>query len=193
MDSPQGLLNAVFFLNGRNFLLRDGSEHRELKLSQVKKNRSPKGRERYTYTELVSKNRRGGVGQLDLSHKVVYQFQDDSLGERCHVFILDKYYSKLPASASDQDIFYLRPVTKVPDNPAVPWFTSVPIGKNTLSKMVKIMCEQASITGKRTNHSLRATGITTMFQAGLPEKVIQDRSGHRSIDGLHKYERILEE
>ena len=81
----------------------------------------------------------------------------------------------------------------MPENPAALWFTSVPIGKNTLSKMVKTMCEQASISGKRTNHSLRATGITTMFQAGLPEKVIQDRSGHRSIDGLRKYERISEE
>ena len=55
------------------------------------------------------------------------------------------------------------------------------------------MCEQASISGKRTNHSLRAFRITTMFQADLPEKVIQDRSGHRSIDGLRKYERISEE
>ena len=58
--------------------------------------------------------------------------------------------------------------------------------------MVKNMCEQVSIAGKRTNHSLRATGITTMFQAGLPEKVIQDRSGYRSVDGLRKYERISE-
>lgn len=32
-----------------------------------------------------------------------------------------------------------------------------------------------------------------MFQAGLPEKVIQDRSGHRSTDGLRKYKRISEE
>ena len=31
-----------------------------------------------------------------------------------------------------------------------------------------------------------------MFQAGIPEKVIQDRTGHRSLDGLRKYERISE-
>ena len=39
----------------------------------------------------------------------------------------------------------------------------------------------------------RGTGITTMFQAGLPEKVIQYHSGHRSIDGLRKYERISDD
>ena len=55
LDTPQGLLNAVFFYNGNNFLLRGGIEHRELKLSQVKKNTSPEGRLRYTYTEIVQR------------------------------------------------------------------------------------------------------------------------------------------
>ena len=59
--------------------------------------------------------------------------------------------------------------------------------------MVKDMCSQAQTEGKKTNHSLRASGITTLFQAGVSEKVIQDRSGHRSLDGLHKYEIVSEE
>lgn len=54
------------------------------------------------------------------------------------------------------------------------------------------MCSKTNIQGKKTN-SLRASGITHMFQAGLPEKVIQDRCGHRSLDGLRKYECISEE
>ena len=61
-----------------------------------------------------------------------------------------------------------------------------------LSKMVKTKCENVSITGKKTNHSLCATGITSMLQAGLLEKVIQDNSGHRSVNRLCKYERISE-
>ena len=32
-----------------------------------------------------------------------------------------------------------------------------------------------------------------MYNAGIPKKVIQDRSGHRSIDGLRKYEKISKE
>ena len=36
-DTPQGLLNCVFFLNGKNFCLRGGQEHRELKVSQLKR------------------------------------------------------------------------------------------------------------------------------------------------------------
>ena len=44
----------------------------------------------------------------------------------------------------------------------------------------------------RTNHSLRATAATALFQADVPEKVIQERTGHRSLDALRKYERSTE-
>ena len=65
------------------------------------------------------------------------------------------------------------------------------IGKNPLSKM-KTMCEEAGISGNKTNHSLRAYAASELFNAGVPEKIIQDRTGHRSLDGLRKYERISE-
>ena len=105
----------VFFCNGKNFLLRGGAEHRTLMLLQVVKNVSSEGRVRYTCTENVSKNRTGGVCQLDVPHKVVHQFDNPKLGERCHVFLLDKYLSKLPDSAKENDVFYLRLLAKVPD------------------------------------------------------------------------------
>ena len=39
---------------------------------------------------------------------------------------------------------------------------------------------------KKTNHSLRATGTSAMFHAGVPEKKIRDVTGHRS-NVLHLY------
>ena len=35
VDTPKALLNAMFFYNGKNFLLRGGAKHRNLKFSQV--------------------------------------------------------------------------------------------------------------------------------------------------------------
>lgn len=61
--------------------------------------------------------------------------------------------------------------------------------KNTLSKMVKEMCVKANITGEKTNHSLRASGITAMFQAGLSEKVIPDRSGWMAFGSTNVYQK----
>ena len=191
-SSPKGLLNAVFFLNRKNFVLRGGAEHRCLKLSQLVRNVSPEGKLRYTYTENCSKNRAGGFNQLKVPNKVVHQYQDLGSGDRCHVYILDKYISKLPCNALKQDAFYLRPVVKMPLDVSAPWYTSVPIGKNPLSSMLKNMCKEANIPGNKTNHSLRAYAATEMFHAGIPEKVIQDRTGHRSLDGLRKYETISE-
>ena len=62
------------------------------------------------------------------------------------------------------------------------------VGKNKLGDMLKDMCKATGLE-KFTNHSLRAYGITTMYQAGVSEKLIQQRTGHRSLDVLRKYER----
>ena len=45
---------------------------------------------------------------------------------------------------------------------------------------------------KNSNHSLRVMGATTLFAAGVPERVIQSRTGHSSLDALRKYERVYE-
>lgn len=57
--------------------------------------------------------------------------------------------------------------------------------------MVKNMFKMVGIDGK-TNHSLRASGATEMFRAGVPEKIIQERTGHRSVKALRTYERTTE-
>ena len=50
------------------------------------------------------------------------------------------------------------------------------------------MCLNAGVKGNKTNHSLRATGATQLYESGVPEKVIQERTGHRSLEALRVYE-----
>ena len=52
------------------------------------------------------------------------------------------------------------------------------------------MCADAGVEGTFTNHSLRATGATVLFDAGVPEAVIQKRTGHKSLDALRSYEQV---
>ena len=52
--------------------------------------------------------------------------------------------------------------------------------------MVQNLCQEAGISGQKTNHSLRATGASQLFQVNAPEKIIQERTGHRSTDTLYK-------
>ena len=183
--SPKALLNAVFYFNGKNFCLRGGEEHRCLALSQICRQQNP---DSYVYTELGSKNHKGTFTERNIPNKVVPIFSSRDLGDRCHVHILDMYYSKLPKEAFERDIFYLRPLPVCPKDPNAPWFMMTPIGRNELGKMVKSMCMAAGIEGNKTNHSLRATAASQLFVANVPEKVIAERTGHRSVTALRVYE-----
>ena len=71
----------------------------------------------------------------------------------CLVFLMDLYVSKLLKYGFEQDILYLRPKRTTPHDPDAAWYENVPVGKNSLSTMVKDMCGEANIVGK-TNHSL---------------------------------------
>ena len=46
--------------------------------------------------------------------------------------------------------------------------------------MVKCLATAAGLTGKFTNHSLRATAASRMYQDGVPEKFIKEITGHKS-------------
>ena len=105
------------------------------------------------------------------------------------MYLLDLYLSKLPQEAFANDIFYLHPLEKTPSDLNVPWYSAVSVGKNTLEKKLSCICEQAGIEGTITNHSLRVTSATHMYMSGVPEKVIQECTGHRSLEALRMYKR----
>ena len=65
------------------------------------------------------------------------------------------------------------------------WYDNAPIGRDKLKTFQEVMCREAGISEK---HSLRATGVSALFNAGVPEKLIKDVTGHQS-NALHLYER----
>lgn len=195
-ESPQALLFAVFYYNGLNFVLRGGAEHRELKISQLKFSTVSDPDDPGTllecveYTEHGSKNRPGGRHQLNVENKVVVQYAQPDLGERCHVYLLRLYLSKLPKCAIERDLFYWKACSCIPDDPDKPWFINQPIGHNTLDVFLRRMFESAGIdSASKTNHSLWATAISRMLSSNVATKLMMERSGHLSKEGLTPYER----
>ena len=189
-STPKSLLNAVFFCTGKTFCLRGGREHYALKISQFSFSTEVHNgvqREMVEYVENGSKNRSGSYKDK-AKNKVVKQYADPSLGEQCCAYLLKTYLSKLPQSAFEKDVFYLRPKEQKPLSNDEAWFIQVPVGRNTLQLMVMNICLSAGIEGKA-NHSLRATSASRMFDANIPEKLIQERTGHRSLTALRLYER----
>ena len=61
-------------------------------------------------------------------------------------------------------------------------------GCKLTQKVVNSLMKQAGIEGKFTNHSLRATTATHMFQKGVDEQLIKCVTGHKS-DAVRLYKR----
>ena len=179
VHTPLALVRAVFFYVGKVFCIRGGQEQRHLKRSQFKRSYNP---DCYTYVENGSKNHTG-VNVRD-GNKVVPVYSCPETKPHCLVYLLDTYFETFPPQATDLD-FYLRPKKSPASNV---WYDNAPIGRDKLQKFMEVMCHEAGISEKKSNHSLRATGATALFNAGIPEKLIKDVTGHRS-NALHLYER----
>ena len=59
-------------------------------------------------------------------HKKVPIYTNPTAGERCHVYLLDKYFSKLPVAAKEKGWFYWQPLASTPADTKAPWFAAIP-------------------------------------------------------------------
>ena len=67
-----------------------------------------------------------------------------------------------------------------------PGFYKTRLGSHGVEALLSEMCAAAGIEA-RTNHSLRRTSITKLYDAGVPEHEIMKRTRHRSLEGLRAY------
>ncbi len=58
-----------------------------------------------------------------------------------------------------------------------------------LYKMVNTICAQGGIELRSNHSSLRATGAIELYNAGVPEKIIKERTEHRLLESIRMYER----
>ena len=61
------------------------------------------------------------------------------------------------------------------------------MGKNTIGLIIKDMCTEAGIAGRKVNHSARKTGITSLMHAGVQNTVVMQLSGHKNVNSINNY------
>ena len=186
-NSPQTLVDTIFFMNGIYFALRSGAEHRQLRHDPCQIELFERSGERsyLKYTEDLSKNKPGGLKGRKMKPKVVLHHANEKDPGRCFVHLF-KMYRRLCPKDQPKDAFYLQPLK----NPSPGcWFSNKPIGYNKLDGTVARLCKLAGIPGYRTNHSLRATTATRLYQAGVDEQLVMERTGHQSLEGVRSYKR----
>ena len=189
--TPQSLLNTMVYMNSVYFALRSGKEHRNLRFSPSQNNivENDEDRAYVEYVEDMSKNHPGGLKGRRMKRKAVKHHANIIKPQQCFVRLLRKYKEMCPTDPKN-NAFYLQPLKKPT---AYRWFSREPLGHNKLSQTVQNMCSSAGIHGFRTNHSLRATSATRLFNAGADEQLIMERTGHRSVDGVRSYKRTSDQ
>ena len=64
-----------------------------------------------------------------------------------------------------------------------------PLGHNILGKVVTDMMKEAGYEGHYSNHSLRASLATWLYDAEVDEQLIMSRTGKSSTEGVGAYKR----
>ena len=183
--SPQALLDTMLFMTGVYFVLRSGDEHRNLRYNppQIELIEKPGERAYLQYMEDISKNHPGGLKERKQNRKVVVHYENANNPSCCFVHLYKLYHSKCPPNCPD-GAFYLKPLK----SPAgAYWYATQPIGHYKLNSTVSRICKAAGIQGFKTNHSLRATAATRLYQAGIDEQIIMETTGHKSTDAVRSY------
>ena len=141
----------------------------------------------YTYYENVSKTSNGSFKQLHVKSKVVPVFACPEAGEKCSLYILDLYLNKLSKEGT-QDVFYHRPLENIPLDPSLPWYASVPVGRDTLHKKMSTLCKLAGVQGRKTNQC-KSNQLNKDVQEKHSRENHSEHTGHRSLESLRCYER----
>ena len=183
LSTPGGLQDKVF-LDVLTFYCHRGRENiREMKAEDFTIKVDDSGRKYVQMRDFLTKNNRENViREADAG----LMFEIPELGERCPVATFEKYVAKLNPQ---NRWMWQRPkdVSKKELAPDAPWFDNAPLGINTIGNKLKNLSQKAGCKLTYTNHSLRATSITTLDACGYEARDIQSVSGHKSADSLKHY------
>ena len=183
-SSPAILQQTVFFYIGLQFVLRGVQEQHDLMVSQLERNGGVYSSSvYYQYTEYISKNNLHRFTNGKVKNKVVRAYALPG-NDRCLVKLLDMYLPLLP---SGSQYVYMRPLKAFPTD-SEPGYSKQRVGVNQLKKFLPTIASKADSELHFTNHCLRATAVTRMYNQGVPEKLISEKSGHRTLEGLRSYE-----
>ena len=191
-DSPDKLRDTVLFLIGINVGLRAGDEHQALrrhspwKNSQITFQKNDKGVRCAVYTEdTVTKTHDGGLNSMRRSKKISWIYPSKNIS-RCPVRLIDKYMGLCPpvTDPNGKANLYLRSLTRT--TPAQ-WYSYRVLGVHSIRQTIKELLKHSELDGFFTNHSLRRTGTTRLFNAGVDRKIVKEYTGHTS-DAVDAYQ-----
>lgn len=178
--NPTSLQNKVFFELSMHFGRRGREGLRELNKGDIIFLLDSEHREYATLGFNPYEKNYQGLDPKDRSHDQRMYAVDDP---RDPVTSLKLYLSKLHP---DCDALFQRAKVKNYYQSST-WYCNSPLGKNTLGKMMEKICEMSFVKTKYTNHSIRATTVTTLRNAGIQIQDIMSVTGHKNASSINMY------
>lgn len=179
-SSAKTLVNTIYFYNGKLFGIR-AKEHRNLRIQNFKLESGA-----IIYKEGVSKTFHGGLKDLKYKPREVRHVCCTYAKKNHYPCIYEcfaKYFAIVDTSANEIGALYLKPNP----NPNVFSFHKAPLGINSLNRILPDLCAGGGLE-RKTSHSLRITTASRLFNNSVDEKLIRERTGHRS-NALFSYEK----
>lgn len=138
---------------------------------------------RVVYDPLFSKTTQGGEKPCASKKWLI---KNKSNPDICPVRLYKKFLEKRKGNDSIRFFLTVNPNWKLNRK----WYKNIPIGRNTMSKWT---LNQASIAGLNTNaikisnHSLRATAVSSLAKRGVGEEQLIKITGHSNTKSIQPY------
>ncbi|KAK3755850.1 hypothetical protein QZH41_003947 [Actinostola sp. cb2023] len=178
LQNPRSLIRLVWWNNVTHLGMRACKEQHDCQLEDFVV------RDQYIeYTERQTKNRQGDEGKAKRARKYNNKLWKTDGGERDPYRAFMEYVSHRPKGDDVPNNFYLTPIDNTTSGV---WYKSIPIGVNTLSKMMKQIADKAGLKGKFTNSSGRKTTVQLLRDEFHPLE-ISELTGHANPESITSY------
>lgn len=164
--SPITLIHTMWFNNTKYFGLRGRENHVALTMDNFKRKIDENGIRYIELSELPSTH---GQQTLHYNTRCLSAKMVATGGTRCPVALFEFYVSKRPSEIRNSGRFYLSPRHNIGDN-NVEWFRQCPMGKNTLSRMLKNILDPESLNKSINNPTNGNTSETFMHRISTPRE-----------------------
>ena len=183
VQDQRRLQQAVWFILAFNLGCRGRELYRQLKKTSIVFATDDQGLEYFTIEQsVVEKNHSGGPSK-EQQWTNMTRIYDCDLGVHRLIAIIKLYLSKLHPHCE----WLFQQNRMHASESECPWYKNEPLGVNSLGKMMQTISSAAGLSRSYTNHCVRATTITLLFNAGVTAQHIRARTGHRTTEGLLPY------
>ena len=182
-SDPEALIHTMWFLMTKCYGFRGCHESRQLEWGDVSLKFNGDNSPHLQWNERLTKTR---VGTGNLRAFAPKMFQNTKHPEHCPVRLYEPFRSRRPVNGKCS-AFFLGMNSNRP-TPSAAWFVDAPMGKNRLAQIMSRIAHRAGLQhGKFTNHSVRCTMCTQLYQQDVDPSLITQLSGHKNPNGLAPY------